>query len=416
MSSRRKFIHQSGIITKGILLTAMFGNRRQDPVDQFIVGKMEEHHIPGLLAGVVQGKELIWAKGFGWADIEFQKKMSAPTTIQNIGSISKTITATSVFQCWESGQLDLYRDINEYLDFPIRNPKHVSVPITPHQLLTHRSSIMDGQLYGESYQCGDPQVSLKNWLYDYFHGDHDQAKHFHNWKPGTKERLPFEPGNYSNIGFGVLGLIVETIAGYSFERYCQERIFSPLQMHATAWHIKDIDVDQHVTLYDYLDDNFKLPPGFTYDQLLPKYPEEKTPIKSGSFFPHCLYSFYNYPDGLLRTSIVDLANFLIAIMNGGTFDNFKLLSQQTIDTMLKAPLSNDPMQGLCWRKSIFPGKEVRWGHGGNDPGTNTLMYFIPAKDKGVLIFSNSTSGNIYEIMNFLFEYNFDKPELPKKTK
>jgi CubicO group peptidase (beta-lactamase class C family) len=332
--------------------------------------------------------------------------MSATSTIQNIGSISKTITATAIFQLWERGLLHLDTDINAYLDFPIRHPKYPDIPITIQQLLTHRSSILDSHLYLESYRCGDPAVSLKDWLSDYFGGDHDQNLHFHSWRPGTKERLPLEPRNYSNIGFGVLGLIVESVVSQPFEVYCQEEIFHPLEMQATGWHLKDINIGNHATLYDYLTEDFRLPPGLTYNHLLPKYPEETTPIKPGTFFPHCLYSFYNYPDGLLRTSICDLANFLVSIINKGLFKDFKLLDKNTIEKMLEAPIPNDPMQGLCWRQMLMPGKAPLWGHGGNDPGTNTLMYFNPQNKKGIIIFTNSTSGNIYEIMDFLFDYKF----------
>ena len=97
---------------------------------------------------------LAWARGFGFADIENRRPMTAGT-IQNIGSVTKTVTTTLVLQDIEVGRLDLDGDINRYLPFPVRNPNHAQVAITIRQLLTHRSSIRDGEAYGESYRCGD---------------------------------------------------------------------------------------------------------------------------------------------------------------------------------------------------------------------------------------------------------------------
>ena len=89
------------------------------------------------------------------------KKMMNEHTILNIGSISKTITATAIMQLWEQQLIQLNEDINTYLNLDIRNPNHPTVPVTIHQLLTHSSSIQDGPSYDQSYQCGDPKISLK---------------------------------------------------------------------------------------------------------------------------------------------------------------------------------------------------------------------------------------------------------------
>ena len=81
-------------------------------------------------------------------------------TLQNIGSISKTVTATAVMQLVQAGRLELDEDINEVLPFPIRNPRHAQIPVTTRLLLTHQSSIQDGAAYRASYACGDPTIPL----------------------------------------------------------------------------------------------------------------------------------------------------------------------------------------------------------------------------------------------------------------
>lgn len=83
----------------------------------------------------------------------------------NIGSISKTITAVAIMQLWEKELIRLDSDINNYLDFEVSNPHHPDDSITVFQLLTHTSSIQDGESYSHSYDCGDSPISLEDWIY-----------------------------------------------------------------------------------------------------------------------------------------------------------------------------------------------------------------------------------------------------------
>lgn len=178
-------------------------------LDQGFSTLLARHNIPGLAAGIIQDGRLAWAKGFGWADIENRRPMTADT-VQNIGSVTKTLTTTLALQDIEAGRLDLDSDINRYLAFPIRNPNHPLTPITLRQILTHRSSIRDGAAYGESYRCGDQTVSLEEWLQSYFDAS-NQSGHFHDWAPGTVNP-PSSPRAYSNVAFGLVGLLSERVA------------------------------------------------------------------------------------------------------------------------------------------------------------------------------------------------------------
>jgi len=177
-----------------------------DSLDQFIESFITEYHIPGLAGAIVKDGTVRWMQAYGHADLDQDKPMGK-STLLNIGSISKTFPATAIMQLWEQGRLDLDADINTYLSRPIRNPEHPDVPITVQQLLTHTSSIRDGAAYDESYACGDPAISLQEWIEGYFQpgGDYyDPEEHFYDEAPGAEHA-------YSNVGFGVLGLIVEEI-------------------------------------------------------------------------------------------------------------------------------------------------------------------------------------------------------------
>jgi CubicO group peptidase (beta-lactamase class C family) len=371
--------------------------------DEFILEKMKDANVPGLSACIVKKDKLVWSGAFGWADVENKKPMTGET-VQNIGSISKTITATAVMQLWEKGKFKLDDDINATLPFPVRNPRFPDEPITFRQLLTHHSSIKDGPAYTQSYACGDPAVSLKDWIKGYFvpGGRYYSAEeNFHTWKPGTLE-IPPGPRAYTNVGFGLLGYLVEVISGEGFSEYCRKYIFTPLGMKSTGWYLADVDVAHHAVPYTLISEHFKMPEGLTFEAFLPRYGKDTPAPKTGDLFPHCLYSFFNYPDGLIRTSVKDLSRFLRAYINDGGYENHHILKKETVQTMLSQGHFG---RGLCWYEMKLKSGDAAWGHGGGDPGISTQMLFRPKDGVGVILFFNSDSpGKAYgEIIEKLWE-------------
>src|SRR5207237_9877351 len=107
---------------------------------------------PGIAGAVVVGDRLAWSNGYGLADVSRRIPMT-DTTLMNVGSVSKTVTATAIMQLWEAGRLDLDTDVNEYLPFVLANPRFPDSPISIRQLLTTRSSIQSGRACGASYFC-----------------------------------------------------------------------------------------------------------------------------------------------------------------------------------------------------------------------------------------------------------------------
>lgn len=357
-----------------------------DSLDVFIHNQAEKYHIPGIAACVVKGDEIIWSKAYGYSNIEKSEKMSNNTII-NIASISKTITATAIMQLWEQNKLKLEEDINTYLDFDVRNPNHPEIPITIKQLLTHTSSIADGSAIKIGYKCGDPQKSLKIWIENYFvpNGEfYNKEENFHNSKPDSLRE-------YSNMGFGLLGLIVEEVSEQPFHEYVNENIFEPLNMNDSGYFLNEIDSNKLATTYMYLGP-LQTNLSNSGNDILPYYN------------PYCYYSFWNYPDGLVRTSTNDLAKFAIAYMNGGINKGTRILKKETIDLMMSPMLStkvnDDKDQGLCWFQS--PSLYPTWYHGGSDPGVSTRLYINKEDKISVIVFQNANSDNSFFIVKQLY--------------
>lgn len=390
--SRRQF---SFLLGGGLLgLTAGCQPNNPQPKAQFedqladLFGTMPG----GMSAAAVRGEKLIWSGGVGFADVDEGLAMTSDH-IQNIASVSKIVTATAIMQLWEKGAFKLDDDINTHLPFNVRNPQFADEPITFRQLLAHRSSIKDGPSYDESYACGDPEVSLATWIRGYFSqgGSYNDPKtSFHSWRPGTSNP-PESPRAYSNVAYGLLGFLVEQITGKLFSDYCQEYIFRPLKMNHTGWHLSAIDQGQHAKLYSGFDE--------TSDELYLAEGGLKKSDLTGNLYPHCLYSFYNYPDGLLRTNVKDLSRFQRAYINEGMLEGERILAKETVNLML----SNTHFgRGLCWDTY---GDEENWGHDGGDPGVATFMGFTTAEKIGVIVFFNAGDfgDKMNEIVSLLYK-------------
>jgi CubicO group peptidase (beta-lactamase class C family) len=358
-------------------------------IDDFILERMRTDHVPGLSAVLVARDKIIWEKAYGWADVD-QKILMTVDTVQNIGSISKTITATAVMQLWEKRRFGLDDDVGRYLPFKVRNPRFPDDPITFRQLLTHKSSIKDGPAYGQSYACGDPQISLKDWIRGYLTPGgryYSRDDNFFDWKPGTTD-IPKGTSDYSNVGFGLLGYLVETISGMDFDQYCKIHIFTPLGMKETGWKLADIDAHKHAVPYTYISEDFKMPEEMGLESFLPRYGKGKQSITKGELFPHCLYGFPNYPDGLIRTNVKDLSRFLRAYINEGTFEGQRILKRETVQSMLSR---HHYGRGLCWFPIMSKNDQIVWGHSGGDPGIATQMQLLQKEGAGVIVFFNFDS-------------------------
>jgi CubicO group peptidase (beta-lactamase class C family) len=268
----------------------------------------------------------------------------------------------------EEGKISLDADINDYLPITVRNPHHPELSITLFQLLTHTSSIADGKSYATSYSDGDPLISLEDWITGYLVPGgpyYNASQNFSRSEPGSQH-------DYSNVGYGLIGYLVEQISGMPFHLYCRQNILAPLGMNNSGWFLYEVDTSRHITPYEF---------------------------DEGRNKALNLYSFPNYPDGLLRTSVRELSRFLMAIIHGGSYEDARILKKSTLKKMLTIQLEGYQGQGLCWHQITF---ESMWGHSGGDPGVATHMFFSPKTKIGVIAFQNNHNGDLFSVVRKLY--------------
>src|ERR1700730_6116683 len=107
-------------------------------LDPLMKGELARLKIAGAVVVVVKDDGILFARGYGYSDIQNQRPMTPDTTLVRPGSISKLFTGMAVMQLVEQGKLDLDRDVNDYLDFHIPTPDG-GVPVTLRRLMTHRA-------------------------------------------------------------------------------------------------------------------------------------------------------------------------------------------------------------------------------------------------------------------------------------
>ena len=374
---------------------ALRASVQRNALDDVIEGERRALQIPGLAACIVKDGRVVWSKGYGWANVLRRMPMDPDVTVQNIGSISKTVVATAVMQLWEKGKFQLDDDVNERLPFAVRCPARPDTPITYRLLLTHRSGIADSLAYRSSYACGDPKLPLEAWLKAYLTPGgryYDKGANFHSWKPGEKHE-------YSNVGFGLLGYLVERNSGESFPDYTRKHIFEPLKMKRTGWRLSDVDVDAHAVPYAPAAEGEELEACRKFGLLAGEAVRDP---ESGDHRPLCLYSFPNYPDGSLRTSVNQLARLLLAYASDGCCEDARIVAADTVRLMLTPQAATTPTQGLCWATEVRD-RRRHWGHNGADPGIRTTMSFRPSDGVGAIVFVNRAGVDLSRINARLFQ-------------
>lgn len=359
-------------------------------LDQFIKSEMVARSIPGLSACLLHGDAILWQENYGFADLDKKIPITAEQ-IQNIASISKTFTMLAVMQQVEAGHLSLDTDVNEYLPFVLEHPGFPGQPITVRMMLQHRSALRDGQIYAEHYACGDPGLSLGEWVRQYFERGakfYDPEEHFTPWAPGDKYE-------YSNTAFGVLAHLAEISSGTEFNEYCRKHIFSPLGMRNTGWSLADVDMSTHMVPYTWVTDGVPRTPswgGIPLGPIRPTGPPH-TGVLTDGYHENCAYSHPNYTDGFLRTSVNQLSTWARLWLGEGAVDGVRLLTPETVQQIFHGYRIPDGdsfvLQGLCLHsRHKLEGQEL-WGHGGGDPGVNTSLLMIREKNLAAIVFVNT---------------------------
>lgn len=193
---------------------------------RIVQASVGEQNLPGLSVAVGAGGDIVWAEGFGWADIETKTPVS-PGTRFRIGTASTVLTSAAVGMLLEKSRLTLDNEIQTYVpQFPKKQ-----WPVTLRQLMAHAGGVGtdsgdDGPLFRE--RCEQPVEALQHFAHDAL-----------LFKPNTQYR-------HSKYGWILVSAAVETAADQPFLTFMREQIFQPLGMDNTGAESATEENPEHV--------------------------------------------------------------------------------------------------------------------------------------------------------------------------
>jgi len=321
---------------------------------------------PGYAIGIVRNDSLIYAKGYGTANLEYNVPIS-PETIFHMASVSKQFTAFSIILLAQQGKLNLDDDIHKYLPWF----SGVKDKITIRNLLNHTSGIRDQwELLAIAGTRLDDVITQEQIV-----------------KILSKQTaLNFKPGDewsYSNSGFTMLAEIVKSVTGKTLRQFTDSVIFKPLGMNNTHFH----------------DDYMEIVPNRSYSYF---------DMGKGKY-ANAVLSYSNAGATSLFTNVNDMSKWLM------NFYQHKVGNQETIDLLTqKTKLNNGKVQDYAAGISndMYHGQK-RYSHNGGDAGFRTNVGVFPDLKMGFIVFSNmgeaDPSGKADQITNL-----FVKDPSPKK--
>jgi CubicO group peptidase (beta-lactamase class C family) len=352
--------------------------------EDFIDGSMgtlqKVHHFAGAVVVIVSDGQVVFKKGYGYADFAERRPVDPERTLFRVASNSKMFTWTAVMQLVEQGKLDLHTDVNRYLK-GVQIPPTFPQPITLEHLMTHTPGFED-DVYGLFSKTADNMRPLMDLMRDQM-----PARIF----------APATVTAYSNYGVALAGLIVEQVSGIPYETYVESRILAPLKMAHAA-------VRQPVPAALAPD----LSKGYEWtDGRLKEQPFEYVPWA---------------PAGGMSVSGEDMGRFMLAHLNDGAFGGERILGAETARGMRGKLTSFSPkINGMLhgFMESNWNGVTA-YGHGGDTVWFHSQTLMVPARNLGVFVAFNTNSGaqarNEFMLAFFdrYFPIQFPKEPVPVK--
>jgi CubicO group peptidase (beta-lactamase class C family) len=318
-------------------------------LERVILAELSETNTPGAALGIVSGDRVIFAKGFGVADVETGAPVT-PDMLFRLGSTTKMFTAAALVKLVEEGKLKLDEPIARYA-------KGLSPAIgrlTPAQLLSHTAGLKDDAV---------------------MFGKHDDAELGETVRALKDDFLFAAPGrifSYSNPGYWLAGYVIEEVSGRAYADQMSESLFKPLGM-------------QRTTLRPTMAMTFPLSQG--HEGTGKEKPKVIRPFADNTG---------NWPAGSMFSSVNDLARFVIAFMNNGMLEGKQVLSQSLI-AELSTPRTEVPGTDSKYGfgLSIGPLRGVHLlQHGGSRSGFGSLIRMAPEQRIAVIVLINRTGGTL----------------------
>src|SRR6056297_848891 len=322
-----------------------------DHLETTIPELMTYYDVPGLNIALIKNGKQVWVDSFGYANVETGAKMMTDTVCR-VESISKSVTAWGLMKLVETGKIELDVPVTDYLtEWDFSQYDYSAEKITPRMLLNHTAGLSLGTIGPDALYALDANLPpLNASLKEEF----------------SMMRAPGERFYYSDTGYNMLELLVETVTGQAFADYMHEEIIAPLGMSQSSYDSRDVTVNE-------------IPLG---------YQTNKSPIP--------VYTYAMKASGNLFSTMEAMTTFVIAGMNK-PYSNQTVLEASSIDSLYEQSVEQIPgLYGLVFDGyglghfiEILSNGQRALSHGGQGTGWMTHFHSIPSTGDGIVILSNS---------------------------
>jgi len=321
--------------------------RIRDDLAPQIRSVQKRHSVPGLSLIAIRGQDTLWTEGFGYAD-KSGRRPATPRTLYRAGSLAKPLTAIAVMQLEATGKIDIDRPIKSYLpQLSIRSRFDTPLErLTVRSILTHHSGLPAD--LNKGMWSTEPFTSVATRL--------------------SEEYLAFPPNtvfSYSNLGYTLLGHMVERVSGLPYCDYMERKLFERWNMRHTGMRLRT-----------------------GAETLLAKG------YRDGKEFQ--LLPIRDLPAQGLYTSAEDLGIFMRALLSPHAGKHQTALPEKALQEMfepqnLDVPLDLDVILGLGWflEQGSIPGAGRVIRHGGTTLAFSSELILLPDQDLGVAVLANS---------------------------
>jgi CubicO group peptidase (beta-lactamase class C family)/D-alanyl-D-alanine dipeptidase len=320
-------------------------------LESLIRQEMADKDLPAFSIALVDGKEVVWAQGFGYQDPEHKIPATAHT-VYRVGSVSKLFTDVGIMQMVETGKIKLDTPVSQYIpDFHPQN--RFAKPITLRELMSHRSGLLREPPVGNYFDPTEPtlQATVRSM---------------------NSTELVYDPGThlkYSNAGIAVVGYTLQELNHQSFPQYLKQAVLVPLGMHESSF-APDPDLTRNLAKA-YM---------WTYDGL-------KSPAPT--------FELGLAPAGCMYSTVTDLAQFLMVLFDRGRGPKAQVLKPETLEQMWTPQFAKPGQKegyGLGFAISELDGHRMI-GHGGAIYGFATEVVGLPKDKLGVVTVTTMDAAN-----------------------
>ncbi|GAC1382587.1 MAG: serine hydrolase domain-containing protein [Ginsengibacter sp.] len=314
-------------------------------IDNLVQEYISKNWLTGAVTIIIKDNILVQNKGYGYADVD-AKKIMAKDEIFRIMSQTKAITSVGIMILYEQGKLLLDEHVSDFIS-EFKNPtvldkfndvdsSYTTVPakreITIRDLLTHTSGIDYTDIGSSKVKDIYSKNHIPSGLGNFNESLLDRMKAL------GKLPLAFQPGEKWQYGLNtdLLGCLIEVISGMSLDQFMSKNIFQPLDMKDTYFNVPQSKANRLAAVYTEDNNHHIINWARDFRHIDPQYP---------------LMSKHYFSGGAgLSSTAYDYAVFMQMLLNGGTYNNHKILSRRSVEMMtsgqLKAGMFGDDNFGL----------------------------------------------------------------------